>query len=157
MGVPDDASEQNIGTSFDGGGDSTSGVVRLPIPALSSMTCCLHDLRLPSVLVQIDHRFETAHWQLVVKCLGGVCCYRLKEKFPVEGWHLHAPTLFREAWLGYTRAWMSVLAEWDADEFSASQPRGDAAFPLHGLESITDWGTRRGEARQRELIGMTAE
>lgn len=82
---------------------------------------------------------------------------RLNANHPRENWNKQPSILYRYYWFGQTRAWESMLAEWDADELEAVQPRGQNGFPYAGFSSINDWAIKRGEARQRELIGMTAE
>lgn len=60
-------------------------------------------------------------------------------------------------WISRTRAWKAILAEWEAGEHLNCVPRGDSSIAWAGLESLISWAINRGEARQRELIGMTAE
>eukprot|EP01052_Picozoa_sp_SAG31_P049540 SAG31_NODE_10900_length_1085_cov_11.412779_3_plen_109_part_00 len=82
---------------------------------------------------------------------------RLKTKYPDEPWHSAGPAQHRFWWVGQTRAWEELLAEWEAGELSEVRPRGERAYPHAGLWAINDWAIERGEARQRDLIGMTAE
>ena len=82
---------------------------------------------------------------------------RLQARYPREGWHLNAPSMFQEAWVGYTRSFEEVIAEWDAGELGTVLPRGHSRLPYAGLHALNDWSIKRGEARQRELVGMTAE
>ena len=82
---------------------------------------------------------------------------RLKARYPRESWHLLPPSCFQEAWVGYTRSFEEVIAEWDAGELGTVLPRGHSRLPYFGLVALNDWSIKRGEARQRELVGMTAE
>ena len=50
-----------------------------------------------------------------------------------------------------------MLAEWDAGELGIVQPRGQSRWPLAGLRMLNGWSIMQGEARQRDLVGMTAE
>ena len=53
-------------------------------------------------------------------------------------------------------AWGRVLAEWEeAENFAVLRPANP--IPLGGLSQAIGWSRRRGEAAQKELIGMTAE
>ena len=82
---------------------------------------------------------------------------RLKTKYPDEAWQFLPPSLYRSGWVAYTWGWEAVLAEWDAGELGTMQPGGCRRWPMAGFRGINRWSTERGEARQRELIGMTAE
>ena len=63
--------------------------------------------------------------------------------------------VFGHQWAAYARSWERVLAEWDAEKFTTLHPAGPMVFA--GLTSSIDWSRKRGEAAQKELIGMTAE
>eukprot|EP01052_Picozoa_sp_SAG31_P010364 SAG31_NODE_567_length_14028_cov_4.022328_3_plen_109_part_00 len=82
---------------------------------------------------------------------------RLQAKFPADAWHILVPAFYRHCWLAYTRMWHALVAEWDAGEVATVQPCGAMLYPIGGLRSVNDWSIKRGETRQRELIGMTAE
>eukprot|EP01052_Picozoa_sp_SAG31_P015247 SAG31_NODE_975_length_10623_cov_7.244964_6_plen_108_part_00 len=82
---------------------------------------------------------------------------RLKAEYPEESWQLQEPSLFWNIWIAYTRAWEALLAEWDAGELGTVQPHGRGSWPFAALPSVNRWSIRRGEARQRELVGMTTE
>ena len=68
-----------------------------------------------------------------------------------------SPSMFQEAWVGYTRSFEEVIAEWDTGELGTVLPRGHSRLPWYGLRALNDWSIKRGEDRQRELVGMTAE
>ena len=59
--------------------------------------------------------------------------------------------------MGYTRSFEEVIAEWDTGELGTVLPRGHSRLPYSGLRALNDWSIKRGETRQRELVGMTAE
>ena len=59
--------------------------------------------------------------------------------------------------MGYTRSFEEVIAEWDTGELGTVLPRGHTRYPYGGLQALNDWSIKRGETRQRELVGMTAE
>eukprot|EP01052_Picozoa_sp_SAG31_P024806 SAG31_NODE_2135_length_6364_cov_4.367438_3_plen_154_part_00 len=82
---------------------------------------------------------------------------RLKARYPREIWHLMSPSAFQEAWVSYTRSFEEVIAEWDTGELGTVLPRGHSRLALGGLRALNDWSIKRGETRQRELVGMTAE
>eukprot|EP01052_Picozoa_sp_SAG31_P038171 SAG31_NODE_5050_length_2775_cov_2.843423_1_plen_127_part_00 len=98
-------------------------------------------------------------WGLVCAAadIHGALLRRLKAKFPKELWQYYEPSAFWYFWVAYSQAWEAILAEWDAGELSSVQPRGWGRWPFEGLKSSNQWSLQRGEARQRELIGMTAE
>eukprot|EP01052_Picozoa_sp_SAG31_P076418 SAG31_NODE_35690_length_320_cov_1.733032_1_plen_80_part_10 len=48
---------------------------------------------------------------------------RLKARYPREGWNLMPPSSFQEAWVGYTRSFEEVIAEWDTGELGTVLPR----------------------------------
>ena len=53
-------------------------------------------------------------------------------------------------------SWGRVLAEWEeAENFAVLRPA--YPIPVDGLRQAIAWSRTRGEAAQRELIGMTAE
>eukprot|EP01052_Picozoa_sp_SAG31_P033127 SAG31_NODE_3706_length_3971_cov_7.584969_3_plen_279_part_00 len=84
---------------------------------------------------------------------------RLKARYPTAGrmWNLLSPSSFQEAWVGYTRSFEEVIAEWDSGELGTVLPRGHSRLPWDGLRALNDWSIKRGETRQRELVGMTVE
>ena len=59
--------------------------------------------------------------------------------------------------MGYTRSFEEVIAEWDTGELGTVLPRGHSRLPYSGIRALNEWSIKRGEARQRELVGMTAE
>ena len=82
---------------------------------------------------------------------------RLQARYPREAWNLLPPSCFQDAWVAYTRSFEEVIAEWDTGELGTVLPRGHSRLPWAGLRALNDWSIKRGEARQRELVGMTAE
>ena len=80
----------------------------------------------------------------------------LAEQFPEIAWAFLRGSVFGEMWLGYARGWDRVLAEWDeAENFAVVRPT--LPMPFGGLSRAMAWSRERGEAKQQELIGMTAE
>jgi hypothetical protein len=79
----------------------------------------------------------------------------LAEQFPGVPWSSRGNASFGEQWATYAISWDRVLAEWDAEKFTILRPAGVMAFA--GLIKSINWSRKRGEAKQRELIGMTAE
>ena len=64
--------------------------------------------------------------------------------------------LIGEQWIAYALLWSGVLADWDeAEKFSVVRPA--CPMPFAGLAQAMNWSRERGEAKQQELIGMTAE
>eukprot|EP01052_Picozoa_sp_SAG31_P005860 SAG31_NODE_264_length_18835_cov_7.543553_11_plen_82_part_00 len=59
--------------------------------------------------------------------------------------------------MAYTRSFEEVIAEWDTGELGTALPRGHSRLPWGGLGALNNWSIKRGETRQRELVGMTAE
>ena len=82
---------------------------------------------------------------------------RLQARYPRESWHFMPPSSYQEAWVAYTRSFEEVIAEWDTGELGTVLPRGHSRLAFGGLRALNDWSIKRGEARQRELVGMTAE
>jgi hypothetical protein len=79
----------------------------------------------------------------------------LIEQFPDAPWSVHGNDEYGNQWNGYALSWDRVLTEWDSENFAIVRPAGPMAFA--GLWSCIAWSRTRGEAKQRELIGMTAE
>jgi hypothetical protein len=80
----------------------------------------------------------------------------LAEKFPKIAWHGVANNFFAVMWTAYTMSWGRVLAEWEeAENFAVLRP--SYPIPVGGLSQAIGWSRTRGEAAQKELIGMTAE
>ena len=79
----------------------------------------------------------------------------LAEQFPETLWSTRPNSSFGEQWAGYVVSWDRVMAEWEAEKFTALHPAG--SMPFGGLVHTIDWSRKRGEAKQQELIGMTAE
>ena len=100
-----------------------------------------------------------AFWQWVQRLKPDVLLLlrRLQARYPREIWNLNAPSTFQESWVAYTRSFGEVIAEWDTGELGTVLPRGHSRLPYSGLRALNDWSIKRGEARQRELVGMTAE
>ena len=61
---------------------------------------------------------------------------------------------FAQCWVGYTLRFEGVLAQWEAGNFDQIRPSG--ALPRGGLAASNTWSLKRGEAKQSELVGMTA-
>ena len=57
-------------------------------------------------------------------------------------------------WGGYTLSFERVLAQWEAGNFDQIRPAEAQAYG--GLYVAIMWSRARGEAKQRELVGMTA-
>ena len=79
----------------------------------------------------------------------------LAEQFPDVPWSARSNDQFGHQWTAFALSWGRVLAEWDAEKFTTLRPAGP--MPFAGLQRAIDWSRTRGEAKQRELIGMTAE
>ena len=69
-------------------------------------------------------------------------------------WHLNETSWFSQLWGAYTLSFEGVLAQWEAGNFD--QVRPGTAQPFGGLLAAIKWSRTRGEAKQRELVGMTA-
>eukprot|EP01052_Picozoa_sp_SAG31_P042362 SAG31_NODE_6703_length_1918_cov_1.219901_1_plen_477_part_00 len=78
----------------------------------------------------------------------------LREKFPELAWDLFANAYFGQHFASYTRGWDRILDEWGAGILTTVQP----AFSMSAmaLNQTIQWSMQRGEAKQSELIGMTA-
>ena len=61
---------------------------------------------------------------------------------------------FAQQWVSYTLSFEGVLAQWEAGNFDQIRPGG--ALPFGGLSAAMTWSRKRGEAKQKELVGMTA-
>ena len=61
---------------------------------------------------------------------------------------------FALEWVSYTLSFEGVLAQWEAGNFDQIRPAGP--LPLGGLMAAIKWSLKRGEAKQMELVGMTA-
>lgn len=80
----------------------------------------------------------------------------LAKQFPQMPWHTISNSFFAFMWLSYTISWHRVLAEWEeAENFAVVRPA--YPIPFGGLRQAIGWSRMRGEAAQKELIGMTAE
>jgi hypothetical protein len=79
----------------------------------------------------------------------------LAEQFPDVPWSVRSNSQFGDQWTAYAMSWGRVLAEWEAEKFTALHPAG--SMPFGGLVHTIDWSRKRGEAKQQDLIGMTAE
>ena len=68
--------------------------------------------------------------------------------------HACENSIFAHLWVGYTLSFERVLAQWEAGNFDKIRPA--SAMPLGGIMAVVVWSRKRGEAKQRELVGMTA-
>eukprot|EP01052_Picozoa_sp_SAG31_P010379 SAG31_NODE_567_length_14028_cov_4.022328_18_plen_593_part_00 len=59
------------------------------------------------------------------------------------------------ATIAYARAWDRVLAQWDVGRFDMLFPPNHM-MPYLGIYRVIAWSRARGEAKQQELIGMSA-
>ena len=75
-------------------------------------------------------------------------------EFPAVSWHVLQNSWFAQQWVSYTLSFEGVLAQWETGNFDQIRPAG--ALPLGGLMSAKKWSRKRGEAKQSELVGMTA-
>ena len=65
-------------------------------------------------------------------------------------------SMFGQQWSAYALSWSRVLAAWgEAENFTVLRPA--MPMPFGGLGRAMDWSRKRGEVKQQELIGMTAE
>ena len=69
-------------------------------------------------------------------------------------WPLLGNSFFAQYWVSYTLSFEGVLAQWEAGNFDQTRPA--VALPLGGLRAAIKWSRERGEAKQRELVDMTA-
>ena len=69
-------------------------------------------------------------------------------------WYFIGNSFFQYQWVGYTLSLEGVLAQWEAGNFDQIRPAN--ALPWGGLMSAIKWSLKRGEAKQSELVGMTA-
>jgi hypothetical protein len=82
----------------------------------------------------------------------------LAKKFPQIPWRGNANNLFATMWIAYAISWDRVLAEWkEAENFAVVRPTCGQPAAVAGLSQAIAWSRTRGEAAQKELIGMTAE
>jgi hypothetical protein len=80
----------------------------------------------------------------------------LSKQFPGLNMNGLSSGLFGEQWVAYALSWSGVLADWnEVEKFSVVRPA--YPMPFAGLTQAMNWSRERGEAKQRELIGMTAE
>ena len=80
----------------------------------------------------------------------------LAEKFPKMNWQAMTNNVFARMWVACAMEWGRVLAEWEeAENFAVIRP--SHPIPIGGLLDAIGWSRKRGEAAQKELIGMTAE
>ena len=70
-------------------------------------------------------------------------------------WFVLAKSFFAQMWVTYTLAFEGVLAQWEAGNFDQIRPAGAVPLLL-GLGAAMSWSLKRGEAKQTELVGMTA-
>ena len=69
-------------------------------------------------------------------------------------WHLNETSWFSQLWGAYTLSFEGVLAQWEAGNFDQIRPA--EVQPFGGLLAAILWSRTRGEAKQRELVDMTA-
>ena len=81
----------------------------------------------------------------------------LTEQFPKTNWAGGAGLdMFGQQWTAYSLSWNRVLAAWDeAENYTVLRPA--IPMPFGGMRRAIAWSRARGEAKQQELIGMTAE
>jgi hypothetical protein len=80
----------------------------------------------------------------------------LTKKFPQVPWHTMPNYYFAFYWITYAMSWNRILAEWEeAENFAVL--RTAYPIPFGGLRQAIAWSRTRGEAAQKDLIGMTAE
>jgi hypothetical protein len=64
-------------------------------------------------------------------------------------------SIFGYGWLSYVHQWAAVQQLWVEGDYSTVRPH--ALMPIGGLYGTMAWSAAAAEAKQRELIGMTAE
>ena len=69
-------------------------------------------------------------------------------------WYVLSNSFFAQLWVSYTLSFEGVLAQWEAGNFDQIRPA--LALPWGGLRPAVKWSRTRGEAKQSELVGMTA-
>ena len=80
----------------------------------------------------------------------------LKKTYPHIPWAAGVDaSLFGEGWLSYVHQWPAVQQLWAQGDYSTVRPH--ALMPIGGLVGTMSWSAAAAEAKQRELIGMTAE
>ena len=77
-------------------------------------------------------------------------------QFPAMPWSALGNSIFALQWVSYTLSFEGVLAQWETGNFDQIRPAG--ALPSQGLHvgAAISWSRKRGEAKQSELVGMTA-
>ena len=78
----------------------------------------------------------------------------LEHTYPKMPWKNHSNTSFVEHWYAYSQSFERVLSEWSNGNFSSSRP--GFPQPIGSMVRTLKWSQERAEAKQAELIGMTA-
>ena len=108
--------------------------------------CCSDDPMLPLL---------DANASCLNPCSGQLSDGRwLHLPFPAVPWFVLRNSWFAQQWVSYTLSFEGVLAQWEAGNFDQTLPAG--ALPMGGLKATNSWSLKRGEAKQSELVGMTA-
>eukprot|EP01052_Picozoa_sp_SAG31_P038128 SAG31_NODE_5037_length_2783_cov_49.453800_1_plen_134_part_00 len=80
----------------------------------------------------------------------------LRQTFPlVPSWDAYPNNMLGITFVAYTAAWERILDEWSAEVFTIVRPAHP--FAGTGLQRCMDWSYTRGQTKQAELIGMTAD
>ena len=78
----------------------------------------------------------------------------LEKMYPEVGWRNVTNSFFVHAWYAYTLSFEQILSEWSGGVYRSVRP--GSGQPLASMLRTLTWAQERAEAKQAELIGMTA-
>jgi hypothetical protein len=79
----------------------------------------------------------------------------MKKTYPHMPWDVYDGSMFGSNWLSYARQWAAVQQMWAEGDHSTARPY--LLMPFGGLYGTMTWSAAAAQAKQRELIGMTAD
>ena len=78
----------------------------------------------------------------------------LEKTYPEVGWRAVTNSFFVHSWYAYTLSFEQILSEWSDGVYRSVRP--GSGQPLASMLRTLTWAQERAEAKQAELIGMTA-
>ena len=78
----------------------------------------------------------------------------LEKTYPEISWRAYTNSVFVQHWYAYTLSFERILVEWSTGNFKSVRP--GMAQPIGGMIRTVAWSQDRAQAKQAELIGMTA-